>query len=338
MSTIGPYSPARLTTPAVNPAVASSQPAPIPYISCEQYLFAPTAMDTTNLVDGGDAAANTQSLYDTIVRASRWADRIVFGADPAAKGASLCATETVESGYFRVKTSQLRLVCSYKQILELTGCETGLWPGATTTIGSDVAGMAQFGIRTITIPYPAGVMVGRPGAVPIRTPSNVLADSLVYVVWSYVNGYPHTSLAASVAAGATALQVTAVDGNGGLWGVYPGDQLTLWDAANWETVTVSSVTPGTSTATVNLAQPTVNPHTLPTAPDFIPVTMLPADIHTAVIYLTTALIKTRGDFALALDEMKEPSEVQSTTGNMPEDLAIAYELLDPYRVRTKAKN
>lgn len=343
-----PYTPTAFAAPIINPAVGGTGANPVPYISVSQYQFAPTAMDTSTLVQGGNAQAQTQSLADTIRRASRWADRYCFGADPAAKGASLAATLTVESAQVKVFRDGLRLVCDYKPILEVVGIDVGVDPSATSTVGAAVAAATRIGRRTIYVPVrsvTAGVApasydsaVTMDGSFAnVAGPPDRYWDGTVYAVWSYVNGYPHNQLAADITADATSCQVTATDGAGGVYGVYPGSQLTVVDGIKTETVTVTSVTPGTATCTIGTTA-FADAHTVPTAPDFLPVTAIPDDVALAVIFLTTSLIKTRGDNSLVLDEVREADQMHSSMGDVADDVAYAMELLDPFRIRVKGHN
>ena len=337
-----PYLPTVLATPAINPAEGSSGANPVPYISTSEYLYAPTAMATGTLVPGKTTADQTQALADTIRRASAWADRLCFGADPASKGASLAASLSVESIWTTVKQGELRLICDYKPILELVGCDLGNDPSSVTSIGTLSSGV-RFGRRTIYVPFWG--LPFRSGDSAPNTPPIPSTYGRMYAVWSYVNGYPHTQLVDSVTAGATSCVVSATDGNGGLWGVYPasgafaGTELTIYDGQYTETVYVQGVTTGTTTTTLTTSA-FANAHTVPTAPDFIPVSAVPSDVHQAVISLTTMLIKTRGARALVLPNNIGGQANKQSLGQagVLEDWQIAEMLLTPYRIRMKAKN
>ena len=334
-----PYLPTPLASPAVNPAEGSSGANAFPYISTSEYLYAPTAMSIGTLIPGKTNADQIQALADTIRRASAWADTLCFGADPASKGASLAASLSVESSYTTVKLGELRLMCDYKPILELVGCDVGNDPSSVSSIGS-ISSMVRFGRRTIYVPF-----TGYPYRAGDTTPANLPARSSygrIYAVWSYVNGYPHTTLAADITQGATSCVVRATDGNGGLWGVYPasgsfsGSALTVYDGKNTETVYVTAVTAGSSTATLTTTA-FANAHTVPSSPDFLPVSAIPADVHQAVISLTTMLIKTRGARALTLPQTIGGKADRQSLGQagVLEDWDLAKMLLTPYRVRMK---
>lgn len=327
-SSLTPYTPTPFASPIANPAVGGAG-RPYPYVSNSQYAFAPTAMDVLNLVPGGNAATQAQSLADTLRRASAWADRVCFGADASAKGASLCATISVETDMVPVTGSELRLVCDYKPVVAVNGIDIGTSLATLSPIGPVTQQRVRVGRRTIYVPL--GYFSGRSGDV---LPANSVpsASGRMAAVWSYVNGYPHSQLTAAITAGQDTCTVAPTDGATGLLGLVPGaTQMTIVDGSATETFTVSSVSGTTITSTT----PFLNNHPLPTAPDFTPVTSLPADVSLAVIFLATTLIKTRGDNSLVLDEIHEPKQIQAAAGNEFTDLTIALDLLMPFRVRIK---
>jgi hypothetical protein len=325
----GPYVPTPFATPIVSPA-AGGFGKPGVYLSCSEYIFAPTAMNTDNLVPGGSAAAQTQSLADTLRRASAWVDRFCYGTDPASKGASLAASLSVEAQKVKVFTGELRLICDYKPVLEVTAVDVGFDPSAMESVGPNISASIRIGRRTIYVPtvFP---WAGRIGQQPLPPPTG----GYVFCVWAYVNGYPHTSLAADVVAGATSLVVESTDGKGGCFGVYPGTQLTIYDMSQTETVSISAITPGVTTTTFTV-NPLLYAHNVPEVPDFIPVSGLPADVTQAAIFMTNALIKTRGDNSLVLSELAEPTMLHRQAGDEFTDIQLAKELLRPYRINLKA--
>jgi hypothetical protein len=328
-----PYTPTPFAVPIVNPSIGATG-VPYPYISNSEYLYAPTAMDTSNLVQNGSVQDQSQSLADTIRRASRWADRYVMGADPASKGASLCATINTENTYTNMVNGWLRLVCAYKPIVQVNGIDVGPTPGNTSSIGQGTANLTRIGARTIFVPINYGQIANPPnGDISPLLPSSAPYGSM-YCVWSYVNGYPHTFLMDGITSGTNTCTVATTDGVGGLLGFVPNTTvISVVDGAKTESLVVKSVS-GTTITTVTNFQFS---HTVPTGPDFIPVTSLPDDISLATIFLTTSLIKTRGDNSLILDEMQEPDRFRAAAGDVMEDVAYALSLLDAYRVRTKVK-
>lgn len=336
-----PYVPTAFSAPVINPSVGSVGANPIPYISNSEYVFAPTAMATGQLVPGGAPPQQQSALGDVLRRASRWADAICFGSDPAGK-ASLAASVSVESQWARVVNGEIRLNCDYRPIVEVTGIDVGIAPTSVSTIGATVASVVRVGRQTIVVPLTIG-NVFRQNDVPAVAPYG-RAPGRLYAVWSYVNGYPHTKLATSVAKGATSCVVTETNGSGGLWGVFAasgaflGTQLQVVDGDKTETVSVKGITTGTSTTTLATSAFRYA-HTVPqTAPDFIPVTALPEDVHQACITLVSMLIKTsRGSRTMEMPMRpgQDPNRKQLAQAGAVGNWENACRLLHPYGVRTK---
>ena len=344
--------PAALAAPIVNPNVGSWG-RPLPYLSVSQYQAAPTALDLSNLVsnsvdsDGyesnADAASQVQALADVLRRASSWADKFVFGADPAGRGASLCMTQTQEASYFRFKQNGiLRVICDYKPVVELDGMSIGYDPSSLMPVDSSVAkriAMPQMGGRTINVPLyrpPLFTTTPAPSMLPSWT-----VPGMLYVLWSYWNGYTHLSLAQNAAQGATAIVVSANAANNVVKGLYDGySTVTIYDMTDLsspavEDVTVQSVV-GT---TINLTSGLQFAHYVPEAPDFIPVSMMPYVVGQAVIFLASALIKSRGDDAIELQGITEPSSIKSgADSGIVNDVKTAFEMLADFRITSKVKN
>lgn len=331
---ITPYTPTPFASAVANPAVGGTG-VPYPYVSPSQYQNAPTAIDTSSLVPGS-AGANLQSLADVLARASGWADRICFGADPAAKGASLCATLSVESAQVPVIRGELRLPCDYKPIVQLNGLDVGPDMSSLSSVGASIAARVRFGRRTIYVPL-AGLPFRAGDTSSLQWPPNYypLGGQKVTAVWSYVNGYPHTYLTASVTAGTNTATVATTDGVGGLLGLMANtSQLTFVDGPRTERLTVQSVTNNVITFATNFQYA----HTAPSLPDFLPVTSIPRDVEEAVILLGNCLIKTQGEPAIVLAEMDEPKSIDKDMGDSFDDYTRACLMLKPFSVRLKAKN
>jgi hypothetical protein len=341
-----PFMPTPFATPIYNPAIASSGAPPIPYISNAEFIFAPTGLTTNDLDPGGNAGAQSQALADVIRRATRWADSICFGSDPSSKGASLAASLTVDSATIKIKGGELRLICDYRPLVSLIGVAVGSGMSDLSSLDASIAARTRPGRRTWYIPYGGPISISRTGDGPAIIPGSG-SGGRVYSVWSYVNGYPHTKLLANVAANATSCVVASTDGNGGLWGVlpasgaFPGSYLTATDGALTESVYVQSValnTPATGKTTLTTS-PFTNAHTVPAAPDFIPMSAIPDDVHQAVISLVVFLIKTRGARALVMPKVAggRPTRQAGGEAGVFEDYETALQIFEDggYIVRVK---
>ena len=282
------FVPEQFEVPAISPDTASLFRR-TPYISPAEYMQTPTAVAVKNLVPGGTQDEQMAALAAVISRASDRVDTICFHR---ADG-TLAAGPSTESGWIRPKDNgSLQLICNYKPILEVDGMAIGSGPGELENIGQTAA-------ETITI---AGQIVQLPGLDLGGRPSNFLGgrptnNGRVYVVWRYVNGFPHTSLAENAKEGEEVLTVgpTTPDGED-VYGVYPGTQLTIHDGAYTEVVVVTSV----EGLKLNLAAPLQFDHEVPAVPDTTRVSAVPWIVEQATISLTSNLIKMRGTRAMVI--------------------------------------
>lgn len=282
-----------------------------PYLTVAEYQAAPTAMDTSNLIEGGSAGQQTAALADTIARASSRADMFCCGAE-----GSLSATLNTETGRPVTDRAGRWLVKPrYWPVLEVRSFAVGSDPSSVVSVplSPQTCWVEQheftvggaYGLTTSQGPLQFG---------PVATPG-----STGYAVWSYVNGWPNTALANAAAPAATSVTVANP------LGIYPGTTLTIYDAASTETVTVAAgYTPGATV--VPLVAPLVYGHASTTS-----VSALPPAVKQAVIFLTTSLIKSRGDEALILDGTGEPRSGTRPADAADIDEATAFELLTPFQ-------
>ena len=143
-----------------------------------------------------------------------------------------------------------------------------------------------------------------------------------FVNFTYTNGWPNTTLAASVAAGATSIQPSNVTG------IYPGTPLTLYDLPLDEPAVVASTyTIGNST--VPLTTPLQYSHSTTAT-----VTNLPPAIKQAAILATTAFIKQRGSGALEVADMGAVTrQITGLPQNAGSDWAEAEQLLNAFKMQ-----
>ena len=150
--------------------------------------------------------------------------------------------------------------------------------------------------------------------------SSINAGIQYYCTWSYSNGYPTTTLSASVAASGASITPVSVTG------IYPGTTLTLYDMPYDEQVQVASTyVPGG--AVLPLTTGVQYDHA-----SGVMVTNLPPAIKQAAILATTAFIKQRGSGAMVVADLgaaiKQSSGFSQDSGS---DWAEAKCLLNPFR-------
>jgi hypothetical protein len=294
----------------------------IPYLTNDEYQRAPTAIDIANLVSGGPQSQSV-ALTETIARASSWIDQYVTGS----AWGTLCATLNVENAeVWGNRSGQIIVHPKLWPILEVQSFSYAV-PGAAATSSSItpqgniwiepsrfiVQPNATYGFNTQMVN--AGYTNYQGNAWPVGiTTQGYLCQ------WSYVNGFPNTTNSASVAAGAASINVVS-----GL-GIYPGTQLTIYDAPQDETVVVASnYLPDTEV--IPLVSPTLYAHNAG-----VSITNLPPAVKEAAILLTTAIVKQRGSGALIAHDMGAISMVDhGGLQGSASDIGLASEMLDNFR-------
>jgi hypothetical protein len=108
-------------------------------------------------------------------------------------------------------------------------------------------------------------------------------------------------------------------------GITAGQQLKIFDGASSENVIVASTYTYGST-TVPLTAGTLYAHTIGDA-----VTSLPAAVKEAVILITSAYLKIRGDASLVLEVTTRPTEQAAGSQRVGSDIGHAQEILKPFR-------
>jgi hypothetical protein len=142
----------------------------------------------------------------------------------------------------------------------------------------------------------------------------------VFARWTYINGWPVTSLAAQAALGQATAQVLDTTG------IYASTTLQFYDDTAGNESQVVASTP--STSTITFASNLTITHAAAT-----PVTALPPAVKEAAILLTSALIRTRGNEALVMDSVQGSVHRTKDSGqSFDANVGIAIDLLQPYRV------
>lgn len=297
---------------SVQPAVAgyvTTYTAHTPYLTPAEWLAAPTAIDISNIFQNGTTAQEQQALKDAIERASSWIDRIC-------RQVLAATTDTHEGRYLVNRWGNVRIPLPRKPVLQVSAVQVGSRPSTLVALPSLVdVEISPYGV--VDVPVVGTSMPYLPGSGAVSIGSRPLVRT------TYVNGFPNTTLAGSPAAGATSVTVTSS------LGVYPGTTLTIYDtAAGTEQVTVAASFVAGST-TVPLFAPLAFAHEAG-----VSVSNLPPVVKEAAILLTTALIQTRGDGAIVLEDMDAPARTQAATGANGEAERLAGVLLaDLIRVR-----
>ena len=284
------------------------------YVSAAEYSNSSQSLDINNLIRGS-AQANATALVEAIGRASSWIDEWTMGA-----WGTLASTAQVENarvwGSYR---GTLSLKTKYWPITELRSFMYSPIPGGLSS-GGNAASINPSGNTTI---YPQSFEVVNNGVVAwtgINGSTGIVKGVEYDCQWTYVAGWPNTTLAASVTAGATSFQPLATTG------IYPNSMLTLYDLPNDEQFVVSSTyTPGASV--VPITTQFQYTHAVTST-----VTNLPPSIKQAAVWATNAFIKQRGSGALEVTDMG--AAVHQASGapqNSGSDIMQAKMLLHAFR-------
>jgi len=316
------FAPTPFSEPIVAPDTASLFRR-VPYVSPGEYLHAPTAVATGNLVPGGSDSDNEAELANVISRASGWLDEICFHLAPG----TLAASPGTESAWMRPKPNgELVLICNYKPILQVDGLALGSGPQTIQSMTSSEAQGLTIDGTTIRVPsceLPASESFG-------GTPT--ASNGKVYVVWSYVSGFPHSYLTEQAEEGAETITLAPAEpGGSALYGIYPGTQLTIHDGGSTEVIVVEAV----QGLTLKLKGALAYQHLVPDAPNTVRVTAIPWAIEQACISLTSCLIKRRGARAMVMPTTpgaKPTGKQEESQPGGQMDYKQAMELLAPYRV------
>lgn len=300
-----------MVTPAVAPYVPTYA-SYTPYVSATEVFNYPAGVDVSQLVVGGNTAANQAALTETLRQASSEADRIAEKP--------LGATLDIASGQYLLRADgSIYVPLPYSPLVAITGVSVGYQPSGLVAM-TDLSGVwpqrnvAQIPVYGIGLAQPniAPMFAARPGR------------GRVYAVVQYVNGWAHSTLASQANSGTAQISPASV------LGIVPGLTLTIRDGPNTEVVTVAnSYVMGS--AVVPLTANLQNTHVAGTT-----VSALPPFVKTAVINLAKWLVKSRGSKAVVMDSVEStgalrPKKTQKTDPGGDEDYQAAERALKNLR-------
>lgn len=251
-----------------------------PYLTADGFRAFPTWLDLDNLVPGGVQDMDDDELTDVALTASTWCDSTCEGMRLGGHFVQGEQLRTRPSGSGRVYLRPRDI-----PVRAITSLSFGGDPAAMTADALPDASMWNEGGREISFrPGGAGTLFTGP-AIQFGAPWRPYQQ--VYVNWSYVAGFPSTTLAATLAENSSTVTLTDPTS------VLPGDVLRIYDVGRSEALTVASTyapaiptIPPTATA-VPLAAPAQNTHEQGTG-----ITGMPRDILQAQIcYMISLLMR-----------------------------------------------
>lgn len=245
------------------------------YLTPAEYLAAPTAVDTNNLVSGGGAAAQAAALVTVIAKASAWIDNECNQTLLASTDIEFIPGNYQRNGFVVLHPRRAPLNT-------LTSLALGTHAGNQVTV-SDLSG-AYVNHENWVIPAVSSGVSLSFGS----TTGRFLAKL------THVAGWSNTVLTSSPIVGATSFTVANTAGflpapGSFVW----GDDITIYDGVSTEVITVTAVVGSTLTCS-----PLTFSHSAGVA-----VSMLPSDIKEAAVMVTSAFIRSRQADALVMSNI-----------------------------------
>lgn len=221
----------------------------VPYVTAAGFIAYPTWLDLDDLLPGGVAALQTDVLADVALAASDWAigelENMPLHGHFVQNEYQRSRSGNNGRVYIRPRHIPLRAITSLAWGCDPSSMTADTLPDSTMWIedGREVSFRPGAGITQFTGP---AIQFG-PAARP---------DMPVYVTWSYVAGYPNTTLSVPCSLGASS--VTVADPTS----ILPGDVLRIYDTGDTSSVTAANEAI-TVASTYTPAIPTVPPVATP---------------------------------------------------------------------------
>jgi len=276
------------------------------YLTLAEYKNAPTAIDYNNLVVGGTQAQQDAELLTVIGRASSWINTHL--------NQSLIARSVTEQKRTRM-TPQGNLIIR-PEITPLIAISS-LSYGATPTNLTVVNDLTPLWFESDKVIYPiAQTSLSYSSQGPLAFGFPPSTGSQIYVNYNYTAGYVNTT--GTGTAGSKSVTVASPVG------ILPGQVINFYDGQYSERLQVASnYTYGANPVT--LASPLAYSHTNVTFSG------MPAAVKEAAILVVTDFLKVRGDNSLTMAVTTRPSSGPTVETIIGSDLALAKELLRPFR-------
>ena len=276
------------------------------YLTLAEYKNAPTAIDFDNLVVGGTAAQQDAELMSVIGRASSWINTHL--------NQSLIARVVTEQARTRMSPQgNLIIRPEINPVIAFSSLSYGASPTNLTT----VTDLSPLWFESDKVIYPiAQTSLSYSSQGPLAFGFPPSSRSQIYVNYNYTAGYVNTLGTGS--AGSTS--VTVKDPTG----ILPGQIINFYDGQNSERLQVST----------NYHYG-ANPVTLTTAMAYnhtnAAFSGMPAAVKEAAILVVTDFLKVRGDNSMTMAVTTRPTSGPSVQDIIGSDLAMAKELLRPFR-------
>lgn len=278
--------------------IVSTAGRPTPYITIQELKQSPVYTQLRALVPGQSDADRDAQLGRIIMRASSLINGEV--------SQNLAATVDVEVGEVTVTSlGELRVHTRCNPIIEVLSLSVGRDYGSLVP----VTDLSHLVIEPWRFNLPGGISgsANNLPSVALRPGRKLFAE------WSYINGYPTTTLSAPTIVGATTVTV------GDATGIKPGRTLLTIEDGKW----VEQVTPSAVTGNVLTVPPLSWPHQASTG-----VTQLPDAIKEATFLLISRLHDT---WSLTMNAVTTDGTGARKNVPRPNIMCDAASMLSPYR-------
>jgi len=280
------------------------------YLTIAEYKNAPTAIDYSNLVNGGTQAQQDAELASVIQRASSWIDIYVNQPLIAQNFTEQQRTRITQEGFLIISPD-------YINVVALNSLSYGVTPTNMITVPSSTLSQCWFEKSQIIYPLSMlGLTYSSQGPLSFGFPPSI--RSRIYTSYNYVAGFCNGLISSATAGSASFTMIDPI-------GLTPGTVVNIYDGQYTEQVVVSpnyvygsNTVPITSTLQYNHSSG-------------VSVGNMPQAIKEAAILVTTDFLKVRGDNSLTMSVTTRASSGPSVQSIIGSDLALAKELLSPFR-------
>jgi hypothetical protein len=280
------------------------------YLTVAEYKNAPTAIDYNNLVVGGSAAQQDAELAAVIQRASSWIDIYVNQPLIAQNFTEQSRTRMTQEGYMVISPD-------YNNVVAINSLSYGPTPTNLTVVGATALQSCWFEKSQIVFPISqVGLTYSSEGPLSFGFPPS--SRSKIYASFNYCAGYCNGNIQTATASSNSFTMIDPI-------GLTAGTVVTIYDGQYTEQVTVSpSYTYGSTT--INITTPLKYAHALGVA-----VGNMPQAVKQAAILVATDFLKVRGDNSLTMAVTTRATSGPSVQDIIGSDMALAKELLAPFR-------
>lgn len=294
------------------------------YLTTDEYKRAPTAINTSNLdyFSGiSDPVAQDAELANVIARASAWLDNIceLPNGLAASVNTETIPTNITRDGFIRIRPSNI-------PIIKLTSFQWRAYAGAGWTVVDIINAVTVYQRYFETMlwspMFGGAFQIGGNYAYPMGSQNGYYVDPTaaanlqeiqLTVQYSYINGFPNTTLVGPYTAGVSIITVDDATG------ILSGTVLTIYEGGKTEKVTVLSLVGNVLT----LTSPLLFAHITKVA-----VSAIPADVKQACILLVNYLIKERGVNSITLEGASNP---KMQTYDDTKDVDMAKDMMRRYK-------